>query len=83
MLFTAAPNKRVPREIAGVPITRIGYIHEDSEILIEHENGYQTELEAGGWEHFSEASVGKTVRQVAKSSSQRTRKRATASRGRR
>jgi len=36
-----------------VSITRIGYINEDSEIVIEHENGYTTELEPGVWEHFS------------------------------
>lgn len=55
LLFTAAPARRVAKEIAGVLITRIGYINEGNEILIEHENGYTTELEAGGWEHFSSA----------------------------
>jgi len=53
LLFTAAPARRVAKEIAGVLITRIGYINEGSEIVIEHENGYTTELETGGWEHFS------------------------------
>ena len=33
-------------------ITRIGYINEGSEILIEHENGYTTEFESGGWDTF-------------------------------
>ena len=55
LLFTAAAARRVPKQIAGVLITRVGYINEGSEILIEHENGYTTELEAGGWEHFSTA----------------------------
>ncbi|MGA2962156.1 MAG: thiamine-phosphate kinase [Candidatus Korobacteraceae bacterium] len=55
LLFTAAPARRLAKEIAGVPITRIGYINEGSEILIEHENGYTTELNPGGWEHFSTA----------------------------
>jgi thiamine-monophosphate kinase len=55
LLFTAAPARRVAKEIAGVLITRIGYINEGSEIVIEHENGYTTELETGGWEHFSTA----------------------------
>jgi thiamine-monophosphate kinase len=55
LLFTAAPARRVAKEIAGVSITRIGYINEGSEILIEHENGYTTELNPGGWEHFSTA----------------------------
>ena len=55
LLFTAAPSRRVVKKIAGVLITRIGYINEGSEIVIEHENGYTTELESGGWEHFSTA----------------------------
>ena len=55
LLFTAAPSRRLAKEIAGVLITRIGYINEGNEIVIEHENGYTTELEPGGWEHFSTA----------------------------
>ncbi len=55
LLFTAAPARRVAKEIAGVSITRIGYINEGHEIVIEHENGDTTELEAGGWEHFATA----------------------------
>ena len=55
LLFTATPARHVAKEIAGVLITRIGYINEGSEIVIEHENGYTTELETGGWEHFSTA----------------------------
>jgi thiamine-monophosphate kinase len=55
LLFTVPPSRRVPQEIAGVPITRIGYINEGNEILVEHENGDTTELEPGGWEHFSSA----------------------------
>ena len=53
LLFTANPARRVAPEIAGVSITRIGYINEGSEILIEHPNGDTAELESGGWEHFS------------------------------
>jgi len=59
LLFTAPAGRRVPKQIAGVLITRIGYINEGNEILIEHENGYTTELEAGGWEHFSTGRQGK------------------------
>ncbi len=55
LLFTAPASRRMPKQIAGVSITRIGYINEGAEIVIEHENGYTTELEAGGWEHFSTA----------------------------
>jgi thiamine-monophosphate kinase len=55
LLFTAAPARRVASEIAGVLITRIGCINQGSEIVLEDENGHTTELEAGGWEHFSTA----------------------------
>ena len=55
LLFTAPASRRIPKQIAGVSITRIGYINEGAEIVIEHENGYTTELEPGGWEHFSTA----------------------------
>jgi thiamine-monophosphate kinase len=53
LLFTAPATRRLPKQIAGVLITRIGYINQGSEIVVEHENGYTTELEAGGWEHFA------------------------------
>jgi thiamine-monophosphate kinase len=53
LVFTVAPGRRVPPEIAGVPLTRIGYINEEDGVFIDHENGYRTELEARGWEHFS------------------------------
>ncbi len=53
LLFTAPQGKRVPNEIAGVPVTHIGYINEVPELLLEHENGYCTELLPEGWEHFS------------------------------
>ena len=53
LLFTAPLKRRVPNVIAGVPVTLIGYIDESGELAIEHENGYTTELEPEGWEHFS------------------------------
>lgn len=53
LLFTVPPGKRVPKEIAGVPLTRIGYITEERELLLQHENGYTTELKPEGWQHFS------------------------------
>lgn len=53
LLFTVGPGQRVPKELAGVPLTRIGYINEEPGVFIDHENGYRTELEPGGWEHFA------------------------------
>lgn len=53
LLFTAPPNKRVPRTIAGTPITLIGYVSEDSDVWLEYENGNTVELEPEGWQHFA------------------------------
>jgi thiamine-monophosphate kinase len=57
LLFAARPKARVPRSIAGVPITRIGCITEraarDPVIMVA--TGRIVEpLEGRGWEHFSE-----------------------------
>jgi thiamine-monophosphate kinase len=53
LLFTVPPGRRPPASIKDVSISLIGYITEGDEISIEHENGYVTELEVQGWEHFS------------------------------
>lgn len=60
LLFTAPPNKRVPRTIAGVTVTHIGYIEEARpdlpKMLIfrgnDAEVGY--ELRPRGWRHFKQ-----------------------------
>jgi thiamine-monophosphate kinase len=51
LLFTAPPNRRVPRRIAGVPITQIGRIVRGRGILL-NRNGVVRELKPHGWEHF-------------------------------
>jgi thiamine-monophosphate kinase len=62
LLFTAPVNKRVPAEIAGVPISQIGYIEAPGKhlpkILLFEGNDAElgAELRPKGWEHFSEAS---------------------------
>ena len=53
LLFTVAPGRHVPAVHKGLPLSLIGYITEGDEISIEHENGYITELEPHGWQHFS------------------------------
>ncbi|HWR35754.1 MAG TPA: thiamine-phosphate kinase [Clostridia bacterium] len=58
LLFTSPQGRRVPKEIAGVTITHIGYITDDREMLLEEDNGYTTELEPQGWEHFTEQTPG-------------------------
>jgi thiamine-monophosphate kinase len=50
LLFTARPSARVPRKLAGVPITKIGVITTDRAILL-RSGGVETALQAGGWEH--------------------------------
>jgi len=56
LLFTASPQARVPRTIAGVPITRVGRILRPRKgrptVALVTEQGRQT-LEPRGWEHFS------------------------------
>jgi len=56
LLFTASPAARLPRSIAGVPITRIGLILKARKghpiITLLTQEGRQP-LEPHGWEHFS------------------------------
>jgi thiamine-monophosphate kinase len=59
LLFTSPQGKRVPSEIAGVPVTHIGYMTFQSEgMMIEHSrlsntDPYMaTEFIPEGWEHF-------------------------------
>jgi thiamine-monophosphate kinase len=65
LLFTASPHSKVPRPIAGVPITEIGLMHPKSKsaarkhyrsaITILEENGRERPLPPLGWEHFRTA----------------------------
>jgi thiamine-monophosphate kinase len=56
LLFTAAPSTRVPRKIAGVPITRIGRIlrarpgQPTVALITQHSS---QPLKQQGWEHFA------------------------------
>ena len=56
LLFTARPNTRIPRKIAGVAVTQIGQIVRRSAkkpliTLVTHEG--REALEVKGWEHFA------------------------------
>ncbi len=59
LLFSAPANKRIPTEIAGVPISQIGYIeapkkHLPKILLFEGNDAEMgSELHPKGWEHFS------------------------------
>lgn len=51
LLFTS--SKRVPREIAEVPITEIGRIVKGGAMSVQDGNGRKKKLESRGWEHFA------------------------------
>src|SRR5271165_4185250 len=52
LLFTAHPNRRIPRQIAGVAVTRIGEITRGKQMKLAA-NGKTQILKPGGWEHFA------------------------------
>jgi thiamine-monophosphate kinase len=53
LLFTAPPNRRISRQIAGTPITRIGQITRGRQITLQTLDGKSHPLPAGGWQHFA------------------------------
>jgi thiamine-monophosphate kinase len=67
LLFTVPPGRRLPAEYKEIPLSLIGYIVEGTEISIEHENGYTTELEPEGWQHFTPNATRTTKRAKSKS----------------
>ncbi len=52
LLFTAAPDQRVPSSIAGVSITPIGRTTRARKITLIDQDGIRSELKPQGWEHF-------------------------------
>ena len=52
LLFTVPPGKRIPPQIAGVPLTEIGIMKRRKKILAVNDEGKRYELRAHGWEHF-------------------------------
>jgi thiamine-monophosphate kinase len=53
LLFTARPNRRIPKQIAGVAVTRIGEITGGRQVKLAVANGKIEHLKPGGWEHFA------------------------------
>ncbi|MCU1283994.1 MAG: thiamine-phosphate kinase [Acidobacteriales bacterium] len=53
LLFTARKSARVPVEIAGVPVTEIGWITREKKILITDCKRPAKKLAVRGWEHFA------------------------------
>jgi thiamine-monophosphate kinase len=54
LLFTAAEKKRVPREIAGMAVRRIGKVVRDRRqmVWLRTPDGKRMPMPSGGWEHF-------------------------------
>ncbi|MCU1320794.1 MAG: thiamine-phosphate kinase [Acidobacteriaceae bacterium] len=56
LLFSAPPDVRMPKALAGVPITRIGKLVRKSQgITLRRTDGRSEPLTSGGWEHFAAA----------------------------
>lgn len=56
LLFTVPPKKRIPSQIAGVPLTHIGVITRSvmPAIFLRDVEGVSRHLAVRGWEHFAE-----------------------------
>jgi len=52
LLFTAPARRRVPEEIAGVPVSRIGEITRSASVVLV-EGNRERPLSPGGWQHFA------------------------------
>jgi len=52
LLFTVPRAKKIPRRIAGVPLTQIGRITRGKEMLLVDERGIRRKLKPRGWQHF-------------------------------
>ncbi len=52
LLFTARPGARVPIEIAGVPVTEIGWLERGRQVMITDLRNKAKKLEAKGWQYF-------------------------------
>jgi thiamine-monophosphate kinase len=53
LLFTAPAKRRIPKQIAGVPVTRIGEITRGKQMKLVGANGLTEILTPAGWEHFA------------------------------
>jgi thiamine-monophosphate kinase len=53
LLFSAPASVRMPRNVAGVRVTRIGRLMRGNAVTLVNSNGSRRKLEAAGWEHFA------------------------------
>lgn len=52
LLFTAPRSRRIPSQIAGIAISRIGQITRGKKMVLIDLSGARQKLRAQGWEHF-------------------------------
>jgi thiamine-monophosphate kinase len=52
LLFTVRRGRRVPSQVAGIPIAEIGQITDDRKVTLINQRGVGQELRPQGWEHF-------------------------------
>jgi thiamine-monophosphate kinase len=52
LLFTAPRNRRIPKQIAGVPVTRIGEVIRGRQMKLVDAMGKSEIFKPAGWEHF-------------------------------
>jgi thiamine-monophosphate kinase len=52
LLFASPPTVKMPRSLAGIPITRIGRLVPGGAISLVGPNGVRSALKPGGWEHL-------------------------------
>ena len=52
LLFTARPDRRIPKRYGDVTITRIGTMIRVKRMQLHRPDGSKEPLSAGGWEHF-------------------------------
>lgn len=55
LLFTASPKAKVPVEIRGVPVTEIGWVTKEKNVLISDLKTRSRQLAAEGWQHFEKS----------------------------
>jgi thiamine-monophosphate kinase len=55
LLFTSA--KKIPANVAGVPVTRVGQIVRKRGMVLIEASGNRRRLLARGWEHFKSDSI--------------------------
>lgn len=53
LLFAARPSRRIPPEIAGIAVTRIGEIIPGKRMNLVRADGVSEDLQPMGWEHFA------------------------------